>query len=189
MRVIAGSARGRRLKPIPGRSVRPTSDRVREALFSLVGPGPAPSPVLDLFAGTGALGIEALSRGAEQGVFVEADRRVAAVVRHNLDSCGFAPQARIEIRDAERFLDHLDRLAPFALVLLDPPYKKGFIERCLQALGQPGWLAEQGRVFCEAEAGLELAPGYGLLSAGRHKRYGDTALWEFIAHRSGSGDG
>lgn len=177
------------MKPVPGHSVRPTSDRVREALFSLVGPGPSPSPVLDLFAGTGALGIEALSRGAEQVVFVEADRRVAAVVRHNLDICGFAPQARIQVWDAERFLKRLDPLAPFALVLLDPPYKKGLVERCLQVLGQPGWLAEQGRVFCEVEAELELAPAYGLLSGGRHKRYGDTALWEFIAHGFSSGIG
>ena len=93
MRVIAGSAGGRRLKTVPGMSARPTSDRVREALFSILGERPSGARVLDLFAGAGTLGIESLSRGAARCVFVDTDRAACRVIRENLESLGFAGSA------------------------------------------------------------------------------------------------
>src|SRR5690606_30618142 len=90
MRVITGTARGRRLKAVPGLSTRPTSDRVKEAIFSMIGPFFDGGTVLDLFAGTGALGIEALSRGADRAVFVDRERASVETVRDNLAACGFA---------------------------------------------------------------------------------------------------
>ena len=180
MRVIGGTARGRPLKALAGRALRPTADRVREAIFDLVGPAGPGRTVLDLFAGTGALGIEALSRGAERAVFVDSDRRGCELVAANLQACGFTGQARIERRDALRFLTRPVPDAPFDLVLLDPPYQQGLLPACLAALGAPGLLSGAARVFCEAEAGLWLEPIQGGLVQGRVKRYGDTAVFEYL---------
>jgi 16S rRNA (guanine966-N2)-methyltransferase len=136
--------------------------------------------VLDLFAGTGALGIEALSRGAERAVFVDSDRRSCELVQANLNLCGFAGQARIERREALRFLGRPVPEAPFDLVLIDPPYGQGLLIDCLEALAARGLLAATARVFCEAEAGLEPVPVAGCLRLGRAKRYGDTAVFEYL---------
>jgi 16S rRNA (guanine966-N2)-methyltransferase len=120
VRVVAGLYRGRRLEAPPGRSTRPTSDRVREALFSILGPLDD-LRVLDLFAGSGALGIEALSRGARQAVFVDSDERAAAAVRRNLDALG--ADARVHRRDALAWLaSAASGGETFDLVFADPPY-------------------------------------------------------------------
>ena len=119
MRVDAGRHRGRPLKAPPGRTTRPTADRVREALFSILGDVRGTS-VADLFAGSGALGIEALSRGAASATFVERDRRTAAVIRANLDTLGEA--AEVAVDDAPGWLDSSREGAAFDLVLIDPPY-------------------------------------------------------------------
>lgn len=122
MRVIAGRARGLRLQAPPGTDVRPTSDRVREATFNALGSLDAVvgARVLDLFAGTGALGIEALSRGSASATFVERDQKAVTVVRHNLEHTGLADQAEVVNATAERFL--AGRTDPFDLALIDPPY-------------------------------------------------------------------
>ncbi|MEA2439495.1 MAG: rRNA (guanine966-N2)-methyltransferase [Thermoleophilaceae bacterium] len=120
MRVVAGAYRGRRIEAPAGRATRPTSDRVREALFSILGPIEGVR-VLDLFAGSGALGIEALSRGAAEAVFVESDARAAAAVRRNLDALGI--QALVHRRDAFSWLaSAAGAEEPFDLVFADPPY-------------------------------------------------------------------
>jgi 16S rRNA (guanine(966)-N(2))-methyltransferase RsmD len=119
VRVVAGLYRGRRLEAPPGRSTRPTADRVREALFSILGPGAVDDArVLDLFAGSGALGIEALSRGAREAVFVDSDARAVAAVRRNLEAVGV--DARVHRRDAFEWL--AAEPGTFALVFVDPPY-------------------------------------------------------------------
>jgi len=121
VRVIAGTAKGRRLRAAPG--MRPTADAVKEALFSTLGPHVAGSRVLDLYAGSGALGIEALSRGAEAATFVERDRRAASAIRANLEATGLAGQALVVEAPVERFLASAPPdAAPFDLVLADPPY-------------------------------------------------------------------
>ena len=119
MRVVAGKHRGRRLQAPPGAATRPTSDKVREALFSILGPVEGVN-VLDLFAGSGALGIEALSRGAEAATFVESDRRAAAVIERNLEAAG--EPGEVVVRDALAWLRSAPAGTAFGLVLVDPPY-------------------------------------------------------------------
>lgn len=147
MRVIAGTAKGTRLAPVPP-GVRPVSDRAREGIFSSLGARVVDAAVLDLFAGTGALGIEALSRGAGSAVFVERTPGAAAAVRANLERTGLSERARVLRQDARRFLqrgvDH-----PFDLVFLDPPYALSgpAVDRILGALRAAGALADEAIVL------------------------------------------
>lgn len=151
LRVVAGSAGGRRLRVPPGRGVRPTVDRVKEAVFAALGDLTGAS-VLDLFAGSGALALEALSRGAARAVLVERDRAALRAIGENLATTGFERQGRPVARDVHAFLRAPPpREAPFDLVLVDPPYEAGDddVARVLGALGAPGWLAPGGRVVVE----------------------------------------
>jgi 16S rRNA (guanine966-N2)-methyltransferase len=133
LRVVAGTHRGRRLEAPPGRSTRPTSDRVREALFSILGPAALQQAhVLDLFAGSGALGIEALSRGAAAATFVESDARAVATIRRNLDALGLT-DAHVHHGDVSAWLPTAER-GPYDLVFADPPYSS--------ASRTAGWLSE-----------------------------------------------
>lgn len=169
MRVIAGSARGRRLAPVP-KNVRPTSDRVREGLFNSLGQYFEGGSVLDLYAGTGALGIEALSRGSERAVFVEIDRRVRAVIHENLRRTGFVERAEVIGDDVESVLGRLvERGELFNLIFADPPYRiaaaeVGGILGRLRSLLAPG-----GRVVIESGE----APVAGV-EKGVTRRYGGT---------------
>jgi 16S rRNA (guanine966-N2)-methyltransferase len=183
MRVITGSARGRGLKTVKGTSTRPTSDRVKEALFStltsrfeLRG-----IHVLDLFAGTGALGIEALSRGAKRAVFVERDRAARRVLEANLAACGFSARARVFAAPVERALEDLKNAgARFDGVLLDPPYKRGLLERTLGRLGEGNLLARGGWLVAERHADEALARRYGALRLTQDRLYGKTGLALFV---------
>ncbi len=137
MRVVAGSAKGRRLKTSPGRATRPTADRVKEAIFSILGSRVdlAGAVVLDLFAGSGALGIEALSRGARAAVFVEEGRSALRVLRENLAACGFAERARVLPLPVTQALRRLAQGSErFDGVLLDPPYGQGLVAATLERL-------------------------------------------------------
>ena len=180
MRIVGGNARGRRLKSPSSDRIRPTSDRIREAIFDLLGPGPNSGSVLDLFAGTGALGLEALSRGFETAVFVEQDRLALGIIRENLVRCGYEGRARVEEKDVLHFLKVLDAAAPFALVLLDPPYKKTLVQKTLERLALTKWVSEDGRVVCEAERDLELPDRVDRFERVKHKRYGDTSVHVYV---------
>lgn len=152
--MIAGSARGRRLRVPPGDAVRPTADRVKEAVFSALDARGLieGASVLDLWAGTGALAIEALSRGAERALLVERDPAVATLAAENLAVCGFEGAARVECHDvAVGLAASPPREAPFDLVLADPPYDLGAdpLEDALGALLGPGWLAADATVVLE----------------------------------------
>ncbi len=181
MRVTGGTLGGRRLHTPRNRSVRPTSDRVREALFArlerdsaLVG-----GRVLDLFAGSGALGIEALSRGAREVVFVERAGPVAQVIRQNLASLGLDSEARVIRGDARRTLERLRaREEPFDLVLLDPPYDSDLLDPCLERLADAELLSEAGLVVVETSRRNppRMVTGLDLLDA---RRYGDTVVSRF----------
>ena len=153
MRIIAGAWRGRVLRAPPGAGTRPTADRVRQALFDALLHAPW-SPwsgtlegvrVLDAFAGTGALGLEALSRGAAHATFFERDRAACAVLRDNVASCGAGERASVRQADALRPPPG----GPCGLVFLDPPYGKGLPEAALGALGGAGWLAPEAVVAVE----------------------------------------
>jgi 16S rRNA (guanine966-N2)-methyltransferase len=164
MRVVAGTARGRRLKAPPGRGVRPTSERVREALFGALGSLGAVegARVLDLFAGTGALGIEALSRGAAAATFVDDDPASVAAVEANLAATGLI--GAVVRRDVLRYLASTQ--GEYDLALVDPPYAFDKWEQLLAALPAPTAALESGRP-------LEVGPGWEVVRA---RRYGDTRL-------------
>ncbi|HPG25161.1 MAG: 16S rRNA (guanine(966)-N(2))-methyltransferase RsmD [Spirochaetaceae bacterium] len=178
MRIIAGRLRGRDLGPVPD-GVRPTSDRVRESLFSALGAMDG-LRVLDLFAGTGALGLEAYSRGAEAVVLVERSRRVARTIAERLARLDLAadPTVRLVVADAKSAIRRLAREAspPFDLVLLDPPYaEEDARQATLEALVDAALLAPEARVVVERPKRHPLPPSTGLRLIDE-RRYGDTVL-------------
>ncbi len=184
MRVIAGSAGGRRLTAPRGRIARPTSDRVREAMFSSLGPDVPGARVLDLFAGTGALGIEALSRGAAAATFVEANETVVATLRANLKTTDLDDRATVIKGDAAAVVSR-PCADPFSIVLCDPPYTfpVADVVALLDALDAGGCLAADVVVVVERDrrdAGVSQAQALldvrGLLAVDRRRSYGDTVL-------------
>jgi 16S rRNA (guanine966-N2)-methyltransferase len=173
MRIIAGYAKGRRLAAPPGLSTRPTADRVREALFSVIMPRLAGAKVVDAFAGSGALGLEALSRGAESATFIEKDAVALKVLRRNVEICRL-PGAMIIFGDALRFLrqsnEHYD------IIFLDPPYHTDLLAQALAAVPGGGALAAGGLIVAETAAADKFCPPPGL-AVNKHSVYGDTALY------------
>jgi len=133
MRVIGGSAKGRRLFPVPGQSTRPITDRVKEALFDILADAVVDARFLDLFAGTGSVGIEALSRGASEATFVDRDRRAIAAIRRNLDATQLAGHATVLQRDVFHFVRDYAR-DPFDIIYVAPPQYQGLWSRTLYAL-------------------------------------------------------
>ncbi|MBW2703608.1 MAG: 16S rRNA (guanine(966)-N(2))-methyltransferase RsmD [Deltaproteobacteria bacterium] len=181
MRVVAGTLRGRRLKTPEGRSIRPTTDRIREAIFNLLGPDLGACCALDAFAGTGALGIEALSRGVDRVTFVDKDPMAQALVRENLKRCGLEGLAELLRSDALGVLKQ--RGSEFGLIFLDPPYGQDLVLQALENLVKLK-LMEGLRVVCECEAQLELPERVGRLRRIKQRRYGDTqvAIFEWQAN-------
>ena len=180
LRVIAGTARGRRLVTPAGDRVRPTKDMVREAMFSALDARGAlvDASVLDVFAGSGALGIEALSRGAMHAVFIERDRAAVDAINANLRALGMDGRARVSAADAIRIVHGSPPLgAPFDLVLVDPPYDTTDedVTRVLRALDAPGWLTPEAIVTIERPARHPVAapPGW---HTGWERAFGDTVL-------------
>ncbi len=178
-RIIAGTAGGRRLRTPPGEGTRPTSDRVREALFSaLQARGVlAGSRVLDLYAGSGALGLEALSRGAEAATFVESDRRVVSVIRANVTAMGWDGTARVVPGQVDGVLAGPPDAA-YGLVLLDPPYAvaEDALAAVLARLAD-AWLADDAVVVVERASRSPEPSWPESLAAEAPRRYGDTTLW------------
>ena len=176
MRIISGVLGGRRLKAPRGSGTRPTSDRVREALFMALEPLAGLS-VVDLFAGTGALGIEALSRGALQAAFVESDRDARRILEANLESFGLLDRAAVWPLELPRGLKRIaDVLAAADLVLLDPPYGGEQARATLAALGAAGALRAGTRVVAEHHHRDELPERAGSLRRARQRRYGETVV-------------
>lgn len=180
MRIVAGRFRGRALAALgkgdPGAHLRPTTDRTRESLFNILAGGRFGDPitgahVLDLFAGTGALGLEALSRGAAHATFVDDGAKALSLIRQNIALCGAQTETRIIKRDARRLPPNDG--APCDLVFLDPPYGKGLGEQALtQALAQ-GWIAPEALIVWEESAAIIPPEGFALLDS---RRYGDTVI-------------
>ena len=177
MRVITGSARGRRLKELEGMETRPTTDRVKEGLFNILQCDIAGRRVLDLFAGTGQLGIECLSRGAASAVFV--DRRADAVklVRENLALTGLQDRAGVVQGDSLEYLRALGER--FDLVFLDPPYKAGLLEPALEILTGFDILNPHGIIVAEHPADRVMAPPEAPYRIHRSYRYGKIGLTVF----------
>ena len=176
MRVIAGVLGGRRLKAPRGRDTRPTSDRVRESLFMALEPLQG-QRVVDLFAGSGALGIEALSRGATRADFVEREAAARRVLEENLESLGLVERGRVWALDLPRGLDRLrGELAQADLVLADPPYGGGPAREVVVALGRQGTLKPGARLVLEHHAKDEVPDSSGCLARLRARRYGETMV-------------
>ena len=181
MRVIAGSARGRPLKAPRGTSVRPTTDRVREAMFSSLAPVVPGALVLDLFAGTGALGIEALSRGAQAATFVERDAATATLLEQNLRATDLHDAATVVRGEAKAFVAR-SHPAGYDLVLCDPPYDLAFdaVITLLRTLRDTGGLADGATVMIERDKRDPALAGEpdlrGLLAMDRRRSYGDTVV-------------
>lgn len=183
MRVITGSARGRRLKELEGMETRPTTDKVKESLFSIIQFDIEGRRVLDLFAGTGQLGIEALSRGAAECVFV--DRRPDAVelIRENVKLCGLEDAARIKKGDALAYLKSGEK---FDLIFLDPPYATDLLDQVLEEIARFDICRQHGIIVAESAADHILPPVQPPYSLYREYRYGKIKLT--VYHRSGNED-
>ncbi|CAM3433672.1 MULTISPECIES: 16S rRNA (guanine(966)-N(2))-methyltransferase RsmD [Saccharibacillus] len=177
MRVVAGEAKGRPLKAVPGRGTRPTTDKVKEAIFSMIGPFFEGGAVLDLFAGTGGLAIEAISRGMERAILVDADAKSIEVVRANLKVTGFESRAEVYRNDAQRALKALaKRDAAFDLVLLDPPYRMKNGAELMLYMEEAGLLKQEAVVLLEYESSYEYPEAFGGFELQRKAVYGETAV-------------
>ena len=179
MRIVAGRFKGASLEAPKGLSTRPTSDRVRQALFNVLEHGPARfefegARVLDLFAGTGALALEALSRGARYAVLIEEDAAARAAIRRNVEALSLTGVTKIWRRDATR-LGEAGTLQPFDLVFCDPPYGESLGERALAAAAAGGWLAKGAVAVLEERADSEIAWPAPFEEIDR-RRYGDTVI-------------
>jgi 16S rRNA (guanine966-N2)-methyltransferase len=174
MRVIAGEAKGRRLKGPRGTETRPTSDKVKEALLSILGDRIKDARMLDLFAGSGGIGIEALSRGADHVDFVEVDEAIAGTLEENLTACGFSDRASVYRMDAFRFIKQIHR--PYDLVFADPPYHTWHLKKLLPVIGQGAMISSDGLVVVEHFRKITLPKQIGNLEAVRSYDYGDTIL-------------
>ena len=176
MRIIAGRWKGARLASPAGTATRPTTDRVKESVFSILGHHVDNARVLDLCAGTGNLGLEALSRGAESAVFVEKSGRAVALIRENCEKVR-AGNVRIVRKDAIRFIRNWDNAQePFTLVFFDPPYGGGLYQGVLEAVGQSPILREGGIIVVEHGRDQSLHEMYQGLATIDNRRYGDTQI-------------
>ena len=174
MRVITGTARGRKLRELPGMETRPTTDKVKESIFNIIQFDIEGRRVLDLFGGTGQLGIEALSRGAAHCTFVDLRREAAAVIRENLQVTRLAGQARVVQGDSLSFLASCRE--KFDLILLDPPYASGLLEKAVKAAAEIDILTENGIMVCESAAGQVLPALEAPYEKGREYRYGKIKI-------------
>lgn len=178
MRIVAGRFKGRTLKAPSSQTIRPTSDRLRESLFNILAHGYDKcvdgARVLDLFAGTGALGLEALSRGAAFTLFVDEGAEARALIRENVHALGVAGITRIFRRDASR-LGEIGTMSPFSLMFADPPYGKGLAEQALASARKGGWLAPDALCVVEERANvtLDIPEGFFLLE---QRETGDSQL-------------
>lgn len=177
MRITGGEARGRRLKTPRAPGVRPTSDRVREAIFSKLAPWVPQARVVDLFAGSGALGLEALSRGAAAVTFVEQDPRTAAVVAANVRDLGYGDRARILREDVFRAIPNTIGQTDVDLVFADPPYDRGLAVRVVSEVARRlkagGWLILE---HSSREVAPDAVPGIPGFRRVDHRRYGETTV-------------
>jgi 16S rRNA (guanine966-N2)-methyltransferase len=178
MRVVGGRWRGRALAAPKSQAIRPTGDRLRESLFNILAHGygdpVSDARVLDLFAGTGALGLEALSRGAAFALLVDDGAEARALIRQNVDTLGAGGVSRVFRRDATN-LGAAHPVEPFGLAFLDPPYRKGLAERALVSAQAGAWLTPDALVVVEeaADAGFKVPPGYQEIE---RRRYDDTEV-------------
>lgn len=179
MRVITGTARNARLEAPQGLTTRPTSDMAKEAIFSILQFDLEEAKVLDLFAGSGQLGIEALSRGAKSCIFVDLSRDAQDVIRRNLAVTKLSPKARVAAMEAGAFLNGTSER--FDIALLDPPYGQNLIESVLPKLSEK--MNDQGIIVCECERDEELPEKAGSFTLFKTYRYGKAKITTYKKHQ------
>ena len=170
MRVISGTARGRRLKELPGLDTRPTTDKVKESIFNIIQFDIEGRNVLELFGGSGQLTVEALSRGADRATVVEKNPAAVRIIRENVETCGFSDRVRLMPSDAKVFLAGCRE--KFDLIFLDPPYAGSLLEQSLQTIADIDIVSENGIIVCESALDKELPALPAPYEKGREYRYG-----------------
>jgi 16S rRNA (guanine966-N2)-methyltransferase len=177
VRVISGQAKGHPLKAVPGKDTRPTTDKVKESLFNIIGPYFDGERVLDLFAGTGGLGIEALSRGAAHAVFIDSSSQSIDIVRKNLETTRLGDRAEIYRNDARRVLKLLQRIRePFDLIFLDPPYVMKDCDSLLIELAAHGLVGENAYSVIEHHPDVVYPEAFEGFQRTRYAVYGEIAI-------------
>ncbi|MBM7643609.1 16S rRNA (guanine(966)-N(2))-methyltransferase RsmD [Streptococcus loxodontisalivarius] len=178
MRIVSGEFGGRPLKTLEGKTTRPTSDKVRGAMFNMIGPYFDGGRVLDLFAGSGGLSIEAVSRGMDEAVLVEKDRRAQAIVQENIKMTKSEKQFSLLKMEAERAISQL--AGTFNLIFLDPPYAKEQIVANIEALDARGLLAEDVMIVCETDKSVELPEEIASVGIWKQKTYGISKVTVYV---------
>ena len=196
MRIIGGTARGRRLQTpskstakLSPQSIRPTADRAREALFNIIGHEVKGAIILDLYAGTGALGLEALSRSAKQVVFVDNNPQALKLIVKNIELCAFSDRTLVIKRDLSKGLSFLVKQLPeirFSVIFIDAPYRKGLSGTMLHEIEKLHLLSSDVLVVIEDEAFSELPSRVTNFNLVDQRRYGDTGFWFYRRTRAGN---
>ncbi len=177
MRVISGTRKGLPLKAVPGSGTRPTTDKVKESIFNMIGPYFEGGLAVDLFAGSGGLGIEALSRGIDTCIFIEKDPRAVPTIYENLKKCKLEDQAEVYKADATRAIKALEkRQAKVDLLFLDPPYEKVGYYELINQFVEKNLLTDHAIILCEHEKGVDLQDQYGAFTLSRKELYGSTII-------------
>jgi 16S rRNA (guanine966-N2)-methyltransferase len=188
MRVVSGNIKGHRLKAVPGNSTRPTTDKVKEAMFNMIGPYFNGGLALDLFAGSGGLGIEGLSRGLEKVIFVDLDRKAIQTINDNIQACGLEDKSEVYRNEASRALKAIKkRDLRFDYIYLDPPYKKQQLVKLLEMIDQNLLLEENGLIVCEHGVETQLPTNIGKLQQIRYEEYGiiGIAIYSYMEREVG----
>lgn len=178
MKIVSGTYGGRPLKTLEGKTTRPTSDKVRGAMFNMIGPYFDGGRVLDLYAGSGGLSIEAVSRGVEQAVLVEKDRRAQAIIASNIQMTKESHKFQLLKMEAHQALSQLQ--GTFDLVFLDPPYAKEQIVADIEALAERGLLGEEVMVVCETDKAVDLPEEIACLGIWKEKIYGISKVTVYV---------
>lgn len=174
---MSGTCKGLPLKAVPGNTTRPTTDKVKEAIFNMIGPFFDGGLGLDLFAGSGGLGIEALSRGVSKVIFIDRDNKAIQTVKENLKNCHLENQAEIYRNDAERALKAIiKRELKFDYIFLDPPYKKQELEKLLNKIDLECLLHPDGIIVCEHSSDIVLPDMVGKFEKMKYEKYGIIAI-------------
>ncbi|KIL44771.1 16S rRNA (guanine(966)-N(2))-methyltransferase RsmD [Jeotgalibacillus soli] len=177
MRVISGEKKGIHLKAVSGINTRPTTDKVKESIFNVIGPYFSGGWGLDLFAGSGGLGIEALSRGMERVIFIDRDKNAIQTIKSNIERCGYQDQSEVFRNDAERALKAVSkRNIKFSCIFLDPPYRLQKLALLLELIDEFGILEKNGVIMCEHDSEVSLPESIGSLTCIKGETYGVSAV-------------
>lgn len=187
MRVIAGDLKGRKLKPVPGKRTRPTSDKVKEAVFQMIGPYFSGGICLDLFAGSGALGVEAISRGMDYAVFVDKDRQAVKTIDQNIEMLKIDKQTEVTKMEATRALRIFEKnKAQFNLIFIDPPYEQVDYNELITKIMAHHLLQEDGLIICEHNRTFDTTFMHRDLTKIKQSDYGTSSVTIFRRHKGGS---